>query len=124
MSKHPENGRLVRSAFGKAWLQERHLKIAEALLRVTNGTGKTPAQVALAWLRQRPERAIPIIGAMNVAQLRENLGCLDVYLDAEKITELNRASLMPLGYPHDYLREPLTRALLFGKTAGALDDLH
>jgi len=39
-------------------------------------SGHSPAQVALAWLRQRSELVIPIIGARKLAQVKDNLACV------------------------------------------------
>jgi aryl-alcohol dehydrogenase-like predicted oxidoreductase len=40
---------------------------------VARESGHSPAQVALAWLRQRPQPVIPIIGARKLAQVKDNL---------------------------------------------------
>ena len=55
--------------------------MAREVLAVARESGHTPAQVALAWLGQRPEPVIPIIGARKLAQVKENLACLGVKLD-------------------------------------------
>lgn len=52
----------------------------------------TPAQIALAWLMQRPAMAAPIASATSVAQLTELMGALNVNLSAADVAELDRAS--------------------------------
>ena len=49
--------------------------------KVAKELGCSPAQVSLRWLRQRSPRAIPIVGARTLDQLRDNLGAVDVVRD-------------------------------------------
>jgi len=49
-----------------------------------------------------------------VAQLEDNLGALDVSLTGEHRARLDAASAIELGFPHDFVRLPLTRATVFG----------
>jgi aryl-alcohol dehydrogenase-like predicted oxidoreductase len=60
----------------------------------------TPAQVALAWLLQRPGVTSLILGARTPEQLAENLGSRDVRLSLEDALLLERVSDQPLPYPH------------------------
>ncbi len=46
----------------------------------------TPAQVALAWLMQRPSITAPIASATSVAQLRELMGSIDLKLPQNALT--------------------------------------
>jgi aryl-alcohol dehydrogenase-like predicted oxidoreductase len=50
--------------------------VLDALLGVAQESGKTPAQVALQWLLQRPGVTSPIIGARNLKQLEDDLGAI------------------------------------------------
>jgi len=84
-------------------LTERVITIAEAVKRVADEVGKTPAQVALAWLLANPLVSSPILGARTLAQLEDNLGALSVELTESHIAELNAASAVELGFPHDFL---------------------
>jgi len=59
---------------------------------VAEQTGRSMAQVALAWLRYRPVPVIPIIGARKVAQLQDNLASLELDLSAEQVKSLDEAS--------------------------------
>jgi aryl-alcohol dehydrogenase-like predicted oxidoreductase len=54
--------------------------------------GASVAQMALAWLMQRPAITAPIIGANNVKQLKDILGSLEVKLTAEDVLKLDKAS--------------------------------
>jgi aryl-alcohol dehydrogenase-like predicted oxidoreductase len=81
-------------------LSGRNLEIAAAASAVARQLGLTTAQVALAWTLQHPAVVSPIIGARTVAQLKENLACLQVVFNAEQLAQLNAASCIELGFPH------------------------
>ena len=62
------------SRLERARLGDRELGIATATQQVAEAIGASPAQVALAWIRQRVRRVIPIVGARRPGQLKENMG--------------------------------------------------
>ncbi|WP_233503408.1 aldo/keto reductase [Sphingomonas psychrotolerans] len=51
--------------------------------------GATPAQLALAWVLARGNHVVPIPGTRNIAHLEENLGALDLTLDASVFAEID-----------------------------------
>jgi len=51
--------------------------------------GKTPAQVALNWLRRQPGTVVPIPGAKSAAQAEENAGAAGWSLGAEEVRRLS-----------------------------------
>jgi aryl-alcohol dehydrogenase-like predicted oxidoreductase len=81
-------------------------EIVTTVLEIAEQGGWSPAQVALAWLRDRPGNIIPIIGVTKESQLADNLASAEVELDADAVERLDEASAVPLGFPHDFLREP------------------
>ncbi|MGG2459470.1 aldo/keto reductase [Streptomyces sp. RGM 3693] len=93
-----------------------------AVLEVAEKGGWSPAQVALAWLRQRPGNIIPIIGATKESQLADNLASVDVALDADAVARLDAASEVPLGFPHAFLREPGITETVYGDRWSAIED--
>ncbi|GAA3658214.1 aldo/keto reductase [Nonomuraea antimicrobica] len=95
-------------------LTERSLAIAEVVKRVATEIGSTPSQVALAWTLLDPAVTAPIVGARTLRQLEDNLGALDVRLDAEHLTALDEASRVDLGFPHEFLRRPMSRGVIMG----------
>jgi aryl-alcohol dehydrogenase-like predicted oxidoreductase len=103
-------------AYSHAMFDERTLAIAEVVKTVSGETGHSAAQVALAWLLQRPDAPIPIIGARTPQQLQDNLGALDVRLDADQLQRLDGVSAVALGFPHDFARSPIPQQLVFGGT--------
>jgi len=114
----------ARYAGDEKWAEmsvtERNLRIAEAAGAVARDTGKSASQVALAWVRQQPFGAIvPIVGARTAAQLADNLGCLNLVLGPSHLAALEAASMVDLGFPHDFLSRG--RQFIFGKTFPLID---
>jgi hypothetical protein len=54
------------------------------------------------------------MGVRTLKQLEDNLGALDVALDDAQRRRLDQASAIDLGFPHAFLQQPLTRAVIFG----------
>jgi diketogulonate reductase-like aldo/keto reductase len=67
--------------------------------------GRTPAQVALNWVRGRPGVVATIIGARTEAQLRDNLAALDFELPPALAARLEEAGRPPVQYPYSYLTD-------------------
>ncbi|AFM18132.1 putative oxidoreductase, aryl-alcohol dehydrogenase like protein [Mycolicibacterium chubuense NBB4] len=69
--------------------------VVDAVIGVANEVGATPAQVALAWLRQRADElgaaSVPIPGTRRAARVDENLASLSVTLSPEQIAGLGNA---------------------------------
>ncbi len=101
---------------------ERNLKIAASVMAVADSIGRTPAQVALSWVRQQPGVIVPLLGARNLEQFRDSLGTLDVTLGPEHLEQLAVASRVDLGFPHNFLSQPHIVDLLHGGTQARLDN--
>jgi aryl-alcohol dehydrogenase-like predicted oxidoreductase len=95
--------------------------IVKEVLAVAQECRRSPAQVALAWLRQRPRPTIPIIGARKLDQIKDNLACLTLRLDASQIERLDRVSAIELGFPHDFFRKDMVRALVYAGCGDRID---
>ncbi|MDR3505677.1 MAG: aldo/keto reductase [Acidocella sp.] len=63
-------------------------KVNEAVAQVAAVRGVARAQVALAWVLQKPEVTAPIIGATKPAHLADALAALELRLTQEEITAL------------------------------------
>jgi len=100
---------------------DRDLKIAETVLEIAREIEKSPAQVALNWLRNRPNSLIPIIGARKLSQLQDNLACVDFNLTGEQLQRLDNISAISLGFPHELLASQFVRDILLGGVAAQLD---
>ncbi len=108
--------RLQDSPRGARVLTGRNLKLAAELSRIASGLGCSPAQLALAWLRQRMTiPVIPIIGARNLRQLEDNLAAADVELSREVIDQLDSISAPDLPYPRSLLDSEFFQAMMFGQ---------
>jgi aryl-alcohol dehydrogenase-like predicted oxidoreductase len=106
----PPKGTRVEIASEKGWgeswpnlANEHTWNVIDALLEVAEEAGKTPAQVAIRWLLQRPGVTAPIIGARAMSQLEDDLGALGWSLSEAQMTRLNEASEVILPYPYDFL---------------------
>jgi aryl-alcohol dehydrogenase-like predicted oxidoreductase len=95
--------------------------VVREVMAVAREVGHTPAQVALAWLRQRPEPVIPIIGARKLAQVKDNLACVAVTLDPAHLERLNAASRIEMGFPHDLFAIDMVRSLSSGGMRDQID---
>ncbi|NCS11133.1 MAG: aldo/keto reductase [Microcystis aeruginosa G13-09] len=100
---------------------DRDLKIAETVLEIAREIEKSPAQVALNWLRNRPNSLIPIIGARKLSQLQDNLACVDFNLTGEQLQRLDNISAISLGFPHELLASQFVRDILLGGVAAQLE---
>ena len=68
---------------------------------IAEGHGRSMAEVALAWLVQKPAVTSVILGARTPDQLAENLKAASLHLSDEEMATLDAASRPPIGdYPY------------------------
>ncbi|MGI8459170.1 MAG: aldo/keto reductase [Propionibacteriaceae bacterium] len=80
---------------------ERTWNIIDAVQKVAEARGVSMAEVALAWLTDRPTVTSTILGARTLDQLQTNLKSVDLHLDAEETATLDKASdLGASDYPY------------------------
>jgi len=84
------------------------------VVAVAQELGVSPAQVALAWLRYRPVPVILIIGARKLPQIEDNIRSLNVKLSPEQLQRLDKATAVPLGFPHDFMAMEPVQAIIYG----------
>jgi aryl-alcohol dehydrogenase-like predicted oxidoreductase len=89
-------------------------RIIAAVKSVSDETGRSMAQVALAWLRHRPVPVIPIIGARKLSQFQDNLASFDLTLAADQLKTLDEESRVELGFPYDIYAKAMPRAICYG----------
>jgi aryl-alcohol dehydrogenase-like predicted oxidoreductase len=65
--------------------------VVDALVEVAAELGRPPAQVALAWLRERPGVTAPVVGVTKPHHLEDALASLDLELGAEERARLEAA---------------------------------
>lgn len=78
--------------FAERFLDEQTTRVADAVAMAARGLGAKPGEVALAWLRDRPGVAAPIVGARTAAQLRSAIASLELALPSEIVAALEDVS--------------------------------
>ncbi len=81
-----------RSEGARKYLDERGLRVLDALDAISAAHDTTPAAVALAWLRAQPAVAAPIASARTTEQLADLLPMASLRLEVEEIDRLTAAS--------------------------------
>jgi aryl-alcohol dehydrogenase-like predicted oxidoreductase len=105
MAAPPEGTRVEeaeKNNWGERWSvydTDRTWTVLDALFEVAEAEGKTPAQIALNWVKDQPGVTAPIIGARKIAHLEDNLGAMGWTLSAENAAKLDAVSAMPAPYP-------------------------
>jgi aryl-alcohol dehydrogenase-like predicted oxidoreductase len=98
LGENPERG---VEAYDRRSAVERTWDVIDAVEAVASARGVTMAQVALAWLADRPQVTSVILGARTLEQLEDNLGAAGLHLDADETTRLDAASdPAPADYPY------------------------
>ena len=67
------------------YTHDNDFEVAERCVEVAAAKGVPPAQVALAWLLQKPGVTAPIVGATKLEQLDQAVGALAVKLTPEEV---------------------------------------
>ena len=104
--KHRRNKTAEGSRFLAGWKEppihdeDRLWAIVDELVAVAEAHKVPAAQIALAWLIQRPAVTSIIIGGRTEAQFRDNLACVDVKLSGDDHARLDKVSQPPLIYPY------------------------
>jgi len=82
----------------------------EALSEFARSRGRTPAQLAIAWLLYRPMVSSVIAGVSKQSQLEDNVAAADWELTPDELAEVNsiiHAPARPLPTSWDWTRRPL-----------------
>src|SRR5579875_3371817 len=77
----------------------------DVLVEIADGHGVSAAQVALAWLLNRPTISSIVIGARTDEQLADNLKAADLRLSQQEHDRLEQVSRQPLLYPYWHQRK-------------------
>jgi aryl-alcohol dehydrogenase-like predicted oxidoreductase len=89
LGEDPERG---MEAYARRNAEERTWRVVDALRSVAEARGASMAQVAIAWLVDRPAVSSVILGARTVEQLDDNLGAAGLRLSAGETARLDEAS--------------------------------
>ncbi|WP_413303922.1 aldo/keto reductase [Bacillus sp. 1P10SD] len=116
------NTDLKRLSPNSARLKDKNILIAESVVEIANEIGRSPAQVAINWVRQQSGVMIPLVGARKESQMKDNLESIQFKLEPEHLERLNEVSKIELGFPHEFLAsEPVLNAL-HGETFSSIDN--
>ena len=98
LGENPDRG---VEAYSRRSTQERTWDVVDAVRAVAHERGLSMAQVALAWLVDRPAVTSVILGARTLEQLEDNLAAADVHLETDENAALDAASdPAPADYPY------------------------
>jgi len=100
---------------------QKALDAAEVVMAIADAIGRSPAQVAINWVRQQSPNVIPILGARRLSQMEDNLGALDFQLSAEHVARLTATHPLQPEYPDNFYRDDGLRRLAFGEAEERLD---
>lgn len=89
LGEDPERG---MEAYAQRNAQERTWRVIDAVRTIAEAGGHSTAQVALAWLVDRPAVTSIILGARTLEQLDDNLGAAGLHLSDEEKTTLDKVS--------------------------------
>jgi aryl-alcohol dehydrogenase-like predicted oxidoreductase len=89
LGEDPERG---MEAYARRNPSERTWRVIDAVGSVAEARGVSMAQVALAWLVDRPAVTSVILGARTLEQLDDNLGAAELHLSTEETARLDQAS--------------------------------
>lgn len=123
----PESRRsLGGGALVKDVRDERESQILDLLATIAEEVDARIIDVSLAWNRQRFDQSslstVTIIGPRNSRQLNDNLNSLGICLTNKQISQLNEASKIALGSPHEVIAA--SQGLLFGNGSGMVQQKH
>jgi aryl-alcohol dehydrogenase-like predicted oxidoreductase len=98
LGEDPDRG---MEAYAPRNAQERTWRIVDALRQVAEDRGVSMAQVALAWLADRPAVTSVILGARTLEQLDDNLGAAGLHLSERETALLDEVSAPEVAdYPY------------------------
>lgn len=88
----PEGARCTLFERFSRYFTPQGVKATQAYIDIANKFSLDPAQMALAFVNQRPFVGSTIIGATNLTQLEDNINSLDIQLTDEILQEIQEVS--------------------------------
>jgi aryl-alcohol dehydrogenase-like predicted oxidoreductase len=92
-------GNPVFASFVQPYLTEQARRIADATATAAEGLGVSPAEVALAWVRDQPGVTAALVGTRTVSQLRTALASEELEIPAQIAAALSDVSAPAMSYP-------------------------
>jgi aryl-alcohol dehydrogenase-like predicted oxidoreductase len=91
--KEPTTERGASDQFGKnlySRMQDADRAIVERVQEIAEGRGLPPAQIALAWMLQKPGITAPIVGATKPNHLADAIAAISVKLSDDEVAKLEQ----------------------------------
>ena len=98
--------------FGGMLFTERNFDVVDVVKGIASEIGRSPAEVALKWVSERPGVSSVLVGASRVEQLEQNIAALDVAISPDQLRRLDDATALPPINPYFIFQLPIER--LFG----------
>jgi aryl-alcohol dehydrogenase-like predicted oxidoreductase len=114
-SKEPKRFDTITPVAAK-YLTKQRIAIGDEVVKVAKELGRSPAQVALAWLMNKPGVTSIILGARKPEHLTDNLGALSLDLPPDAMKRLDAISAVDAGFYNDFVNNPGVRERLNGGT--------
>ncbi|CAG8689429.1 2271_t:CDS:10 [Rhizophagus irregularis] len=93
-------------AIGAYSKSEKNWKILDEVIAISEEIDRSPVQVALNWVQQKPGITSSLIGARTVSQLEENLRSLEFKLTPEQMKRLDDVSKPnEVPFPHKFANQ-------------------
>nr|WP_268822188.1 aldo/keto reductase [Agrobacterium rubi] len=92
--------------FGGMLFTNRNFDVVDVLKTVASEVGRSPAEVALAWVAKRPGVSSVLIGASRIEQLTQNIASLEIVLKDEHMQRLEKATALPVLNPYFIFEMP------------------
>ncbi len=79
--------------------KEKGYEVVDKLKEISEKHDASIAQIALAWLLEKPYVSSVLVGATKISQLEDNLGAADLRLPEDDIKTLDELTATPAPYP-------------------------
>lgn len=99
--------------FGDSKFTDRNWALLDVVRAVAGEVGRSPAQVALAWLMAQPGVTSILAGASRVEQIEDAIAACDLVLDEDQQRRLTEASAPAPGFSDSLTAAPIRR-MVFG----------
>ncbi|MBO3759578.1 aldo/keto reductase [Ciceribacter sp. L1K22] len=107
VTENDSDGRLNGdNPYGGMLFTERNFNIVDVVKEIAGELGRSPAEVALAWVTKRKGVSSVLIGASRVEQLTQNIASLDITFADDQLRRLDEVSTLPLLNPYFIFQMP------------------
>ncbi len=99
---------------GQTPFTDRNWDILDVLKRIATEVGRSPAEVALAWVLARPGVNSVLIGASRPDQVGQNIAAMDLILSEDQRNALDQISMPPSAFPWNAFSSGIRRSIFGG----------